>query len=299
MKNLFSKLTLVVLSLSMFAGCQKDSVGNEQANNAIKVASVAKSNYVYKDTTTKKVSATNTNGTLKTSGIIYSGKTHLNVTYLGNGNYDLNPGIDLADIGNFAYYLRNQYNAVVYTFFHNHRDITETVTGLPPGTYTVQIDVSNTGGAMNDGTYYTRTFTVVAEPSAPTGTVHLLRYLNRISGFHFYTTDWQENASENNQYVFETVQGYVYSFSSLDPNSTAIYRYYNNSIGDHLYSHVYSIPSGYVYEGITGYCLTGASGNFNRPLYRAYNSSTAEHFYFCPPESPSGFNIEGTVGYIQ
>jgi hypothetical protein len=76
-----------------------------------------------------------------------------------------------------------------------------------------------------------------------------------------------------------------------------IYRFYSDSIVDHLFKFGSSVPSSaYVLEGIIGVAYT-QSGAYREPVYRFYNPSTGDHKYKTSSSTPSGYIYEGVAWY--
>lgn len=76
-----------------------------------------------------------------------------------------------------------------------------------------------------------------------------------------------------------------------------IYRFYSDSIVDHLFKFGSSLPSSaYVLEGIIGVAYT-QNGAYRQPVYRFYNPSTGDHKYKTSSNTPSGYIYEGVAWY--
>ena len=76
-----------------------------------------------------------------------------------------------------------------------------------------------------------------------------------------------------------------------------IYRFYSDSIVDHLFKFGSSLPSSaYVLEGIIGVAYT-QNGAYREPVYRFYNPSTGDHKYKTGSNTPSGYIYEGVAWY--
>ena len=89
------------------------------------------------------------------------------------------------------------------------------------------------------------------------GTLPLHRYYSPGSGDHFYTTNTEEigttrqGETGKHGYKYEGHIGFVYS--SAQPLTVPLYRYYNGKTGDHYYKLDEYLPPGYRYEGIQCY----------------------------------------------
>lgn len=76
--------------------------------------------------------------------------------------------------------------------------------------------------------------------------------------------------------------------------TTPLYRYWNNSAGDHFYTTECNQPligNNYEYEGIQCYVPTSDSGTI--PLYRYWNESIKDHFYTTTKSAPDNWEYEG------
>lgn len=83
---------------------------------------------------------------------------------------------------------------------------------------------------------------------------------------------------------------------ALAPANLPIYRRYNASVRDHLYSAAKPEGAGgYSYEGLAFVLFQPGSGRV--PLYRCYSPSLADHFASRSPNC-EGNNVEGVLGYI-
>ncbi|AQQ66597.1 hypothetical protein Mag101_02250 [Microbulbifer agarilyticus] len=105
------------------------------------------------------------------------------------------------------------------------------------------------------------------------------RYNNDKIGNHFYTQNWWEmQSAPDSDWKYEGVTGYAYR--GQQTNSKPLYRYYNASQTDHLYTTNYGElgggGNGWSYNGIATYLpLSGDT----KSLYRYYNSKIQDHFY--------------------
>ncbi len=155
-----------------------------------------------------------------------------------------------------------------------------------------------------------------AYTSQVSGTVPVYRFLNSKNSDHFYTaSSGEKDALINNPawgYNYEGVAFFV--FPSQVSDTSAVYRFFNASNGDHFYTassseknelnlapvfrfvnyssgdHFYTASnaeksvlanasaSGYTYEGIAYYARTSQTSG-TTPVYRLFNSSTGDHFY--------------------
>jgi len=114
--------------------------------------------------------------------------------------------------------------------------------------------------------------------------------------YHFYTTNWSELGLSGANFNYEGPCGYMHNYPAT--STTAYYRFYNPSSGDHLYQFGSSAPGGYYSEGIIGYAYTTqVSGTV--PLYRFYNSGGG-HFYTLSYSEGvnAGFGYEGVSCYV-
>ncbi|MET1257087.1 hypothetical protein [Aliikangiella maris] len=133
--------------------------------------------------------------------------------------------------------------------------------------------------------------------------VSLYRYWNSTIGDHMYTTNWGEMGSGQNGWIYEGIEGQI--FSSPAANTVPLYRYWNITIGDHFYTtnwgEMGSGQNGWTYEGIVGYIHdTPASGT--KPLYRYWNVTIGDHLYTTNyselGSGKHGWVLEGIQGYI-
>lgn len=124
----------------------------------------------------------------------------------------------------------------------------------------------------------------------------LYRYYQ--SGCHFYTSNWAEQGSGTG-WSYEGVEGYIFNIQVS--GRYPLYRYYNSSSNDHLYTLDYNELGGgnygYVYEGIVGYA-NNAQVTGSVPLYRFYNG---RHFYTMNYNegTGSGFTFERICCYVM
>lgn len=118
---------------------------------------------------------------------------------------------------------------------------------------------------------------------------------------HFYTLDFAGELAPGN-YEREGITGYVYA--SQQPNTVAIYRWYNPTSHDHFYTADPDgelAPQNYNYEGIAWYMFNQRQVN-TVALYRWYNSATGDHFYTADASGelgPPAYTSEGVLGYMH
>ncbi len=127
--------------------------------------------------------------------------------------------------------------------------------------------------------------------------VPLYRYGGTSSARHFYTTSWSELGLGGAGFNYEGPCGYMYNYQAT--YTTAYYRFYNPSNGDHLYQFGSTPPGGYYSEGIIGYAYNGYYVLGTTPLYRFYKGS-AGHFYSLSYSEGvnAGFTYEGVSCYV-
>ncbi len=79
---------------------------------------------------------------------------------------------------------------------------------------------------------------------------------------------------------------------------TAIYRWWSPAASDHFYTtSAAEKPSGYRFEGISGYVFNEQVAN-SEPIYRSSNSSQGAHYYSTINDAAQyGFTPEGIIGY--
>ncbi|KAK5044819.1 hypothetical protein LTR84_010475 [Exophiala bonariae] len=118
---------------------------------------------------------------------------------------------------------------------------------------------------------------------------------------HFYTLDFAGELAPGN-YEREGITGYVYT--SMQPNTVAIYRWYNSTSHDHFYTADPGgelAPQNYKYEGIAWYMFNQRQVN-TVALYRWYNSESGDHFYTADATGelgPPAYKSEGILGYMH
>ena len=144
------------------------------------------------------------------------------------------------------------------------------------------------------------------------GEYTVYRFYDANSGVHFYTSDKNER-----NYVYDRLDNYTYegaSYTGIDPSaeieSFAVYRFYNQDSGTHLYTIdeneknvVRQELDNYNYEGEAFFAYNlQVEGSI--PVYRFYNSNTGAHFYTPSAierdvviEELSNFQSEGIAYY--
>ena len=75
-----------------------------------------------------------------------------------------------------------------------------------------------------------------------------------------------------------------------------VYRFYSDSINDHLFKTSSGTPQNYRREGIIGVAFT-SNGPYRQPVYRYYRSATGDHRYDTSSSTPSGYVREGIAWY--
>lgn len=143
--------------------------------------------------------------------------------------------------------------------------------------------------------------------SADSGRKPLYRAWN--GSDHFYTTSVDEYRGLSSSYIKEGIACYVES-SSGTAGLTSLFRFYNHSADDHLYTtslHEFTAlvrHPAWNFEGSIGY-VGKVSDSTSLPLYRAYNHGLADHFYTTSDieldrAAPilSGAQIEGLMRYF-
>jgi hypothetical protein len=156
-----------------------------------------------------------------------------------------------------------------------------------------------------DGTPIGTDESVTTEPRVNrVSKVPLYRYWNAGIGDHFYTTNWNELGSGNNQWAYEGVEGYIYDGGVT--GALPLYRYWNPVTGDHFYTTNWGElgsggSNGWRFEGVQGYVL-GSSASGTTPLYRYWNPTKTDHFYTTDwselGSGAQGYTYEGVQCYI-
>ena len=112
------------------------------------------------------------------------------------------------------------------------------------------------------------------------------RFYNSEAGVHFYTADQNER-----DYIYDRLNNYSYegaSYVGIDPTTavepSAVYRFYNQDSGTHLYTidenerNAVEQLTNFSYEGEAFYAHNSQVTD-SIPIYRFYNSTTGAHFY--------------------
>jgi len=142
----------------------------------------------------------------------------------------------------------------------------------------------------------------VSQQGAPT--VPLYRYWNAGIYNHFYTTDFGELGNGANGYVFEKVEGHV--FSTPVSGTVPLKRYYCAENGDHFYTTNPNEPGSglpcYHFERVEAYVYPNhVSGTV--PLYRYYEPNNYDHFYTTNfnelRNGNLGWYLEGVQCYVS
>ncbi|MBN1547181.1 MAG: matrixin family metalloprotease [Syntrophaceae bacterium] len=112
------------------------------------------------------------------------------------------------------------------------------------------------------------------------------RFLNSISGRHFYTISQTE---KNNLVCCDSsmhLEGVAwYAFPNQLSDTVPVHRFYNPGLGYHFYTtsedekeSLICCHPGWTYEGIAWYVYAQARSD-TIPVYRFYNASASGHFY--------------------
>lgn len=140
--------------------------------------------------------------------------------------------------------------------------------------------------------------------------LHSAMRVFNMSPHHFYTTSLSESNKAKNEGYSRQIIGYV--FDKKSTGMIPLFRLFNPSTGDHLYTidsneQKEAIQRGYISEGISCYVYTKGEGTLNvtrEPLYRLYNATTQDHLYttlaFVAEDARTrmGYQDEGIAGYI-
>lgn len=106
------------------------------------------------------------------------------------------------------------------------------------------------------------------------------RFFNPASNDHFYTASNSEKSlvanTSQSGYYFEGIA--FYGYTSQVSGTAPVYRYFNQTSGDHFYSTNSATPPGYTSEGVAFYDYTSQSSN-TLPVYRFFNPASGKHFY--------------------
>ena len=123
---------------------------------------------------------------------------------------------------------------------------------------------------------------------------------NGRGGDTFYTSN--PGGESLGAYSFAQSNVWKLFMSSSSPGTAGqsvalVYRFYSDSIVDHLYKFGSGVPSSaYVLEGAIGAAFT-SSGPYRQPIYRYYNPPTGDHKYSTSGSTPSGWVYEGVAWY--
>ena len=89
--------------------------------------------------------------------------------------------------------------------------------------------------------------------------------------------------------------------SEKSASLVTLYRYYNSSVGDHLYVTSPVSYSGYRYEGTQGRIYSSATSG-TVPLYKYYSIRDTDHFYTTNfselGNGRNGYYYQGIIGYV-
>ncbi len=118
--------------------------------------------------------------------------------------------------------------------------------------------------------------------------MHLYRFWDTTPGAnqHFYTSDKSEKAvaNQNPLYIYEGIQGYVYSTN--ENGRIPLYRLHNNTNGNHIYTTDETeknnlVSTGWTYEKTEGYVYspTEPQPPGTVPLYHFYHTAQSDNFY--------------------
>lgn len=181
-----------------------------------------------------------------------------------------------------------------------HREVDDQSASCP-------VDVSEDGVASilllecPDASSPTGWFLLVGSCPAIT-TVPLVRYNNSDPAVldHFYTTSFSEIGCGQGGWFYEGSIGLL--LQSQSPGTTALYRFWSASLGDHFYT---TNPSdadpSYVAEGVTGYIFTSQESG-TVPLFRWWSPGARDHLYTTDPNElssgTSGYQFEGVTGWV-
>merc|ERR1711916_272907 len=140
------------------------------------------------------------------------------------------------------------------------------------------------------------------------GGVPLYRYFNGRTGDHFYTTNWKELERGANGFEYQGIACYVLPNSKRVPvkphgtpaNPVPLYRYYNPTEGDHMYSATpIKAVNGWQYQGIQSFVMP-EPGNGLVPLYGYYNERAKDHYYSVQwtGRRSQEWTYVGIIGYV-
>jgi hypothetical protein len=276
------KLKLLFFSaLVIMSSCQKapQSIKNSQSTNEPLLVNV-KINHI--DTASRRVINQIDTGKKRVNATY---DVDLSISYLGSGNYRFTAKWGSAGSScRYLLYINGVYTQDLGVHGNSYSFDKSTL-----GNYYVEIRNGGDAGPRTN----TPVVKIISNPSP--GTTPLLRYSNKYNSHHFYTSNWEEIGNGSAGYLFDGVEGHMYSQS----NGLAVpyYRYFNQSSSDHYYTPNLATYSGYVYEGIVGYVSTTPNGTFPNALYQ-YNRLPSDHFYTITQGSFPGFNLDGVSCYI-
>jgi hypothetical protein len=307
MKN---SLLILFFLFSVFEfGCRKESSSPVLITKNTNDASITNVKYNYKDTVTLHADSAGKsrlaiNSSTPTSCIITA------ITYIGSGSYTISAHLDSDPGNNLVQYSLYLPDGSTVSFgpsdgLFNNSIQTQSYYNLAPGTYYIQGEYFTASGYPLS--YNSKTFTIYAQPQAPSGMVCLMRYFNSTTGQHLCTTDWEELASNSQNFAFEKVLGYLSATGSpccAAPTMKPIVRYYNHTTGGHLTTDNNSGNiSGYVLEKTLGYANFSSSTTMSKALTNWHYPTLDDHFSCIPPEVPNNTSyvkdIDFTIGYIQ
>jgi len=161
----------------------------------------------------------------------------------------------------------------------------------PPRGGTITIDVGGISWATIQ----------ISQQGVPT--LSFYRYWNAGIYNHYYTTDFGELGNGANGYVFERVEGHVYT--SQVSGTVPLKRYYCADNGDHFYTTNPNEPGSglpcYQFERVEAYVYPSqVSGTV--PLYRYYEPNAQDHFYTTNfnelGNGKLGWYLEGVQCYV-
>jgi hypothetical protein len=97
------------------------------------------------------------------------------------------------------------------------------------------------------------------------------QFYNKINGDHFYTADEKEksNVQKNLKSVYSYEKIAFYAYTTKKSNTSDIYRFYNKTNGDHLYTA----------DELEAAKLNDLSKKNSNPVYKFYDRITGDHLY--------------------
>lgn len=113
------------------------------------------------------------------------------------------------------------------------------------------------------------------------------RFYNTQKGLHFFTISAEERDDVLRRYPWFTYEGVAfYGYTTqAQPDTQAVYRFFNTSTGAHFYTmsaserdFIVATYTVFVYEGPVYFASPG-DGNGRAALYRFYNTRTNAHFF--------------------